>query len=232
MKLNKLAGKMVFWFNETNKGVDRDFKYRFTGQDCNALLKHFPMLISKFILLLNDANIKRRFLQYFYQLIHIRKLISYSVRITDFDNSDLEEMQMSGKKLFKACCRSGTSVSPSVWVLCNVAPNHAKETLLLYGLGLGINSMEAREQKHQKIKKYAENTTFQNKWPMIFRHEFLQEIFLRERGFDQLRYKKRQNKYMPDILKDSCLICGLKFAQDVCHLCAQVESLGESSLFP
>ena len=92
--------------------------------------------------------------------------------------------------------------------------------------------MEAREQKHQKIKKYAENTTFQNKWAMIFRHEFLQEIFLRERGFDQLRYKKRQNKYMPDILKDSCTICGLKFAQDVCHLCAQVESLGESSLFP
>ena len=70
---------------------------------------------------------------------------------------------MSGKKLFKACCRSGTSVSPSAWVLCNIAPNHAKETLLLCGLGLGINSMEAREQKHQKIKKYAENTTFQNK---------------------------------------------------------------------
>ena len=100
---------------------------------------------------------------------------------------------MSGKKLFKACCRSGTSVSPSVCVLCNIAPNHAKDTL--YGLGLGINSMEALEQKHQKIKKYAENTTFQNKWPMIFRHEFLREIFLRENGFDELRYKKRQNKY-------------------------------------
>ena len=49
---------MVSWFNETNRGVDRDFKYRFTGQESNALIKHFPMLISKFILLLNDANIK------------------------------------------------------------------------------------------------------------------------------------------------------------------------------
>ena len=66
---------------------------------------------------------------------------------------------------------------------------------------------------------------------MIFRHEFLQEIFLRERGFDDLRYAKRQNKYMPDIQEDSCVTCGLRIAQDVCHLCAKVESLGDASLF-
>ena len=76
MKLNKLAGKMVSWFNETSRGVDRDFKYRLSGQENNALLKYFPMLIAKFMLLLEDANIKKRFLQYFYQLLHIRKLIS------------------------------------------------------------------------------------------------------------------------------------------------------------
>ena len=131
-------------------------------------------------------------------------------------------MLLSGKNLFKVSCLSGTSVSPSLWVLCNIAPHHAKDTLSLYGLGLGINSMEAREQKHQKIKKYAENTTFQNKWPMIFRHEFLQEIFLRERGFDDITYTKKQNKYIPDILEDSCSTCRLKMHQDVCHLCAQV----------
>ena len=175
MKLNKLAGKMVSLFNETNRGVDRDFKYRFTGQESNALLKRFPMLISKFMLLLNDANIKQTFLQYFYQLLH---------QEVDFNNSDLEDMSMSGKKLYKACCRSGNNVSPSLWVLGDIAPHHAKEALLLYWLGLGINSMEAREHKHQKIKKYAKNTTFQNKWPMIFSHE---GIFLREKGFDEVR---------------------------------------------
>ena len=64
MKLNKLAGKMIIWFNETNRGVDRDFKYRFTGQESNALLKYFPLLFSKFILLV-DAKVKNHFLQYF-----------------------------------------------------------------------------------------------------------------------------------------------------------------------
>ena len=77
MKLNKLAGKMITWFNETNRGVDGDFKYRFTGQESNALLKYFHVLISKFTMLVHDANVKKHFLQYFYQLLHIRKLISY-----------------------------------------------------------------------------------------------------------------------------------------------------------
>ena len=81
---------------------------------------------------------------------------------------------MSGKKLFKACCRSETSVSPSLWLLCNTVPNHAKETLSLYGLGLGINSMEVCEQKHQKIKKYAENTTFHIYFGMISSGDFPQ----------------------------------------------------------
>ena len=227
MKLNTLAGKMIMWFNETKRGVDRDFKYRITGQESNALLKYFPLLFSKFILLV-DAKVKKRFLQYFYQLLQIRKLISYSTRLINFNHSDLQEMLLSGKNLFKVSCLSGTSVSPSFWVLCNIAPHHAEDTLSLYGLGLGINSMEAREQKHQKIKKYVENTTFQNKWPMIFRHEFLQEIFLRERGFDEITYTKKQNKYISDILEDSCFTCGLKMHQDVCHLCAQVESFGVS----
>ena len=78
MKLNKLAGKMITWFNETNRSVDRDFKYRFTGKESNAFLKHFPVLFSKFIMLVDEARVKKRFLQYFYQLLHIRKLISYS----------------------------------------------------------------------------------------------------------------------------------------------------------
>ena len=69
MKLNKLAGKMITWFNETNRGVDRDFKYRFTGQESNAFLKYFPVLFSKFIMLVDDARAKKRFLQYFYQLL-------------------------------------------------------------------------------------------------------------------------------------------------------------------
>ena len=108
MKLNKLAGNMITWFNETNRGVDKDFKYRFTGQESNALLKYFPVLFSKFIMLVDDARVKKRFLQYFCQLLHIRKLISYSVWLTNFKHTDLEEMLSSGK----SCLRHPVRVGP------------------------------------------------------------------------------------------------------------------------
>ena len=46
-----------------------------------------------------------------------------------------------------------------------------QKRMSLYNLGLGVNSMEAREQKHQRIKKYAEKATSSNPWPMIFSHD-------------------------------------------------------------
>ena len=104
-------------------------------------------------------------------------------------------------------------------VLCNAAPHHASSTFLLYGLGLGVNSMEPREQKHQRIKKYAENTTPQNKWPMTFTHEFMSSIYLRERGFDTIKYHPRVNRYIPDECNGSCHKCGLKLRDnDLCCL--------------
>ena len=47
--------------------------------------------------------------------------------------------------------------------------------------------MEGRERKHQIIKKYS-NT--KDRWPHIFRHEFIQLVYLCEHGFDLNRYQK------------------------------------------
>ena len=81
--------------------------------------------------------------------------------------------------------------------------------------------MEPREQKHQRLKKYAENTTVSNKWPMIFRHEFLQLIFLREMGYGEVNYYRKSKKYLPDITDNNCSNCGLPFINKSCPLCSQ-----------
>ena len=83
--------------------------------------------------------------------------------------------------------------------LTNIEPFHAKQTLEQYNLGLGINSMEGKEQKHQQIKKYMHNTTFQCRWQRIFSHEYIQLVYLRENGFDQKKYVKHGVKYIPDV---------------------------------
>ena len=110
-------------------------------------------------------------------------------------------------------------MSPSLWVLANVAPHHAKECLSMYGLGLGVSSTEPREQKHQQIRKFSENTTPQNKWEMIARHEYVSTIYLRQNGFDRLKYYPRKHRYIPEPSESSCPSCGLVLKNDICDLC-------------
>ena len=52
----------------------------------------------------------------------------------------------------------------------------SSKALSEYGLGLGCNTMEGREQKYQCIAKYAENSTHQNRWDYIFLHKFMQLV--------------------------------------------------------
>ena len=84
---------MVSWFNETNRGVERDFGYRFRGQESNAILKFFPKL---FLLVFDsikcadmDGNLLPKLRKFFNEFLDFRKLISYSVRLIDFNLSDV-----------------------------------------------------------------------------------------------------------------------------------------------
>ena len=70
--------------------------------------------------------------------------------------------------------------------------------------------MEGRERKHQIIKKYYDNT--KDRWPHIFRHEFIQLVYLCEHGFDLNRYQKSNTRYIPDLVEGHCA-CGLKLLQ-------------------
>ena len=106
-----------------------------------------------------------------------------------------------------------------MWTLCNVAPYNAEECLVQYSLGLGCNTMEGREQKHQRIAKYAENTTFQNRWPLIFTHEFIQLIYLRENGYDKKQYLKKNTNYVPTHENGSCKKCIMKLVNNKCKMC-------------
>ena len=65
---------------------------------------------------------------------------------------------------------------------------------------LGYNTMEGREQKQQMISKYTEYSTYQNRWPMIFRHEYIQLIYLRENGYDNVNYTKKSVNYIEKCL--------------------------------
>ena len=188
MNCNFLAKKIIAWFNENqNAKKQKDFAFRFRGKESYKYLQNFPLLILNVIRRVNKTK-KVTLMQVFYESIHLRKLVSISVRIDDINNNELSEMFMSGRRLFVCCSLYDVSVSPSLWCFSIVAPHHAKHLFHKFGFGLGINTMEGREQKHQQITKYSKNTTYQNRWADIFRHEYMQLIYLRENGFDLKKY--------------------------------------------
>ena len=43
---------------------------------------------------------------------------------------------------------------------------------------------------------------------MIFRHEYLQLIYLRENGFDEITYKRKAKRYLPELTPNNCESCG------------------------
>ena len=157
---------------------------------------------------IKEVKIKLKILEVHLKFIHLRNLLSYTVRISDFDLEDLWKMKHEAFYLFKCCCFFDSKISPSLWTLCKVVPFHADKCLNMYKTGLGCNTMEHREQKHQMISKYAENSTYQNRWPMIFRHEYIQLIYLY--GYDNIKYTKKSVNYIEEPAKGFCLIYKLQ----------------------
>ena len=102
-------------------------------------LKHFPVLIQMLIHNICGKGIWKRFIS----------------------QVNLDKMKEEGHLLFKAYFLFHQKVIPSLWTLCNVGIFNTEECFKSQKFGLGRNTVEEREQKHQKISKYAENTTIQ-----------------------------------------------------------------------
>ena len=171
MNYNYLAKKIITWFNENrDKQSDSEFSFRFRGKESFHLLKEFPRFIMMIMSHVTETTILNRLVQIFFQLLCLRKLVSYSVRIEDIKEEDIADMKRVGTDLFRCCSIFDARVSPSLWVFYNVAPCHSEMLFRSLNFGLGINTMEGREQKHQMIMKYSENSTYQERWQFIFRH--------------------------------------------------------------
>lgn len=145
MNCNFLAKKLKTWYNENSgKGTEKDFSFRFRGKESFLYMKHFAGLILMILSNVKDEQVILRLHQIHFQSVHLRQLLSYSVRIEDFNEELLAHMNKVANLLFKACCVFDQKVSPSLWTLCNIAPYNAGECLDLYGFGLGCNTMEGR----------------------------------------------------------------------------------------
>ena len=93
-----------------------------------------------------------------------------------------------------------------------------------YKQGLVTVTMEGREAKHIALHRLSGNTTYQNRWQEIFRHEFIMLIWLPEHGHKSSSHSSTKGVYIPPrALNDSrhCY-CGLEKANpedQKCYFC-------------
>lgn len=89
------------------------------------------------------------------------------------------------------------------------------------GVGLGINSMQGREAKHQQLASFAEFSLVKDRWEKVFRHEHMSLIWLREQNPLNDNYSKCKDKYNPErCCSDEYCFCGTAFLSNgKCKYC-------------
>ena len=80
-------------------------------------LRNFPRLIQMLFSNITDKSVLKRLSQVSYQSLNLWKILSYSVRGSDFTHSDLDSMKRGGHFLFKAYCLFEGRVTPSLRTL-------------------------------------------------------------------------------------------------------------------
>ena len=67
-------------------------------------LKHFRILVQMLIVNISDKGVLIRLREIHFQSIYFHYILSYSIRISDFSQIDLDEIKREAHLLFKACC--------------------------------------------------------------------------------------------------------------------------------
>ena len=102
MGCNFLVKKIERWFNDNSGKVEKEFTFRFRGEESFHYIRYFPSLIKMLLGKIKKVKIKLKILDVHLQSIHLRNLLSYTVRISDFDLEDLRKMKHEDFTYLKA----------------------------------------------------------------------------------------------------------------------------------
>ena len=228
VKANRLYKSILRWFRESRKsGIA--FHFRFTGQETRLMCNGFSKLVK--VLLPNDVDYYEDLIIYAiaYMAVNLRDAVSIFSRITDMKQELLAKLNRCCVNYFNAAALF-LRITVSVWTVGYTVPVHAKKLFEKFKTGLGLNTMQGREAKHQRLAEYAKNTTHQNKWQQIFRHEYVALVWLREQNPYIDTYSKTKFNYVPlrcntddfcncglskDVLMDECKICSSRIIKSI-----------------
>ena len=124
-----------------------------------------------------DKNtvLKLRSLHYAAEKLRDCVFLFSRVKITE---AQLLQLEKSCTEYFNVNALFLQKVNPTVWTIGYMVLFHTKQMVQTLSFGLGLNTMQGREAKHLKLKKYMENTTNVqkgNRRRHVFRHEYIKK---------------------------------------------------------
>ena len=128
--------------------------------------------------------------------LQLRDAISRFSRVT-ITEGVLLGIKGSCKRYSNACSLLLDSITLTVWTIGHAIPYH---TDLLYGklgLVLGINTMQGREAEHVLIRQYAKHAILSTRSDLVFRHDFITTVWLRQYDPASFHYHKSTDVYVP-----------------------------------
>ena len=127
----------------------------------------------------------------------LRNAISLFSR-AEVTQADIDELKSRCTSYFIAYYLFVCDITPTIWTVAHAIPYHTQLIFDKFKLGLGLNTMHSREAKYISIRSFAKHSTLTNRWDLVFRHEFVSLIWMREHDPLSDNYKHTDVKYIPE----------------------------------
>lgn len=148
-----MYNKILRWFKENRKSSP--FEFRFTREETKKFCDGFMYLVEAQI---EEGNIEQAKNVFVLSLgrvgLHLRNCLSLASRVSNISSSDLPSLEQDCRQYFNWPSLFH-SANFSVWAIGYCVLCHTKQLFEGLVVGLGINSMQGRECKHQQLASFA-----------------------------------------------------------------------------
>ena len=216
VKAGRLEKQLGKWMLE-DRSKDKGFSYRLTGKDSKLVLHGFMYLVNAIKGDSEDPKLLMKLMYIVYIALKLRDCASI-FSMYHVTPQVVQELPNLCHEYFKAVALFTGSVSGTVWSIGHLVSSHTQRVFEKYGTGLGVNTMQGREAKHVQISSYAKNSLFKERWPQVFRHDYIGKLWLPLRQPSLLTYHKARDSLIPNrVTSDPQHFCSCGFSKAVCN---------------
>ena len=222
MKCNMLFKRTKMWFDDKSPGTPMSKYVRFRGRESRACCHNVHHLVECIVVQGASRRSTVRCHVFNSLMAHMRDATALFSRYS-ISQKDVHELRKHGRAVLNALnIWFAEAITPTIWTLAYVASVHSDQMLTTFGYGLGLNTAQGREGKVLIARRFFANSLPNERWRMLFVHEFMTSVWLRQYDPQHDDYHGGHQKYRPKGVENGkCCHCGAQRGPcPQCEFCA------------